>query len=339
MTAARRHEPVPGPMQRTLEWDAIRLFDPDRTERPVVFGASEAADICGVGYKSPLQVYLEKRKEIESWRPSEEQQDAIDFGTEVEPVILRLYGKRRSCDVRTNLPMFFHPSLTFMAASPDAEAQQLADVWTVDSKSAGFRMIDATGEDDRKYGAEGTDQVPLTALYQAQQLMEVCGTERCDFPVLTDRKLRIYTVPRSDELIAQIVSAEKELFERIINGDPPEPTYSHPGTRKLLKEMYGCNVGSVIELPTDLKDVWLHREALQLRVAELQEEIDVATNQILSAMGDAQTATFTDSNVKIKRIIVKDSVITQQDVDSLQAKVGQVGRKGHVRLQRVRSRS
>ncbi|SFH98749.1 Phage-related protein, predicted endonuclease [Planctomicrobium piriforme] len=297
---------------------------------------------CGVDpHCSTLQGYMEARGELPPFEPSEEQKERMSNGLEIEPYVLRLYSKKMKCQVEPNSTMYFHPNHWWMGATQDGRGYRTEpepEEWTVESKNAGYRMFDKTGTDDSKYGEDGTDQVPLTVLYQCQHQMAVMGTERADVPVFTDNRLRIYTVPRSDELIATIIEAEKELAERIVNGDPPPPDYTHAGTRKLLTSMYGCVVGSKIELGLDLKNAWLEREEISLQLKALEDRKDEITNALLDAIGMHELATFSESDIRVNRITVKDSLVTQKQVDELAARIGQVGRKGSVRLLRVKGK-
>lgn len=305
------HMPVKGPEAYSESWYSLRLFNPDRRERPVVFGASEAASACGLSpYESTLQLYLTKRGEW-SHEFSSSQQDRMDIGKELEPAILNLYEKRQGCFTNRNLPMYFHPDHSFMGATPDAigfnESRDSADFteWSVDAKSTGWRMLDKTGDDHSKYGADGTDQIPLTNLCQAQVQMAVMGLSRCDFPVLVDnRDFRVYRVNRDDEFIGSIVSAMKELSERIINADPPEPNWQHSGIVKVIRGMFGTEVGKVASLSEEDHDLWIRRAQLKSEVSLKEEEINEIDAQLAWAMEDAEIGRFPDATIELKKITV-----------------------------------
>jgi predicted phage-related endonuclease len=292
---------IPGPAAQSDEWKALRRFDA-RRERPVIFGASEAAAVCNVSpYSSPLQVYLEKRGEFET----EEDSQAADMGRRLEPIILDLYEERTDCRLLREQRTYFHRDLPFMAATPDGLAYgETPDLfqWAVDSKSTSFRRFDASGENVNAYGIEGSDQIPLDALFQAQQQMAVTGLDRVDFPVLFDgRTLRVYTVQRNEDLLEQIIAAEEQLARNIRNGEPPEPNYWHEGTRNLLHKMFGFKDGKAIALPNEMKSL---AEALQdaraARVAAEKAE-EAAKAQIDHAMGDAEVLYFEDSKLYVTR--------------------------------------
>ncbi len=332
------HNPIPGPESYSAEWYAVRKFDPERKERPVIFGASEAAAVCNQSpYSSALELYLEKRGEY-TREFSSDAQLRMDMGKRLEPIILDVYEDRRNCHLTRELPMYFHPVWSFMAATPDAIATivsggETVSEWSVDAKSTGWRMLDKEGNDDSKYGEDGSDQVPLSNLFQAQVQMAVMGLDLCEFPVLVDaRELRIYTVARNDDLIQQIALAEAELAERIIAGDPPEPNWNHSGTIKVLHRMRGVDAGKVAILTTEDHDLWVRKEALSKTQKMIEEEIDEIKARMMWALEGAEIGRFPDANIEIKRTVIKDSLVTEKDVTDLSARVGQVKRAGHSRL-------
>lgn len=328
-----RHKPIVGPQQYTPEWHALRKFDPDRKDRPVIFGSSEAAAACNASkYGSALELYLSKRGELEiEFTP--EQQHIMKMGTRLEPVILDCYEDKQDCILERSQPLYFHPVWSFMAASPDAIARprdrDRDDAWSVDAKSTNWRMLDKSGDDTDKFGEDGTDQVPMYCLMQSQVQMAVLGFDRCDFPVLVDgRKLRIYTVTRNEDLIKQIAMAEAELSERIIAGDPPEPNFEHTGTLKVLQKMFGHEVGKVAELSEEEHDLWIRKEHLSSTEKIIKEELDEIKARLLWSLGEAEIGRFPDATIEIKRTLIRDSFVTEKDVAELSSRVGGVKRAG-----------
>lgn len=327
---------IPGPVAHTPEWKSLRVFDPDRKSRPVVFGASEAAAACDVSpYSSALQVYLEKRGQLEDRADDE----ATDMGRRLEPIILDLYEERMNCGLLREQRTYFHKDFDFMSATPDGLAYAVDPEhfdWAVDSKSSSFRMYDATGDNEARYGVDGTDQIPLTALFQAQQQMAVTGLERVDFPVLFDgRTFRVYTVIRNDDLIDQIASAENYLALRIIAGEPPEPNYRHEGTRSLLHKMFGFKEGKQITLPQEMKQLAIDLENARLAKKTAESAEEEAKARLDQAMGDAEVVRFEGEAVHVTRRQNAPTLWTRENVETLErqleharANVGQIKREG-----------
>lgn len=329
MSAIRK--PIPGPAQYTEEWHKLRVFDPDRKDHPVVFGASEASMVM----ENPLELFLYKtgRKQ----RP--EATEDMEVGSLMEPVVLEMYRRREGVVIETGIPLHFHGEHSFMAASPDAFAYE--DIakrkrWIADAKTSSNFMFLKEGFDQYKYGAEGTDQVPLYTLWQMQQLCEVFDAPFADVPVLFGRKYRFYRVHRDNQLIDVLVKAEKELAERIINDDPPEPTWSAPSTRECLNALYGMERGLAVPLSDISFARWLDVQKRKEDIKILQEANKADENQILAEMGQAELGIMPQGTAAVKRIVVRDSMWTEADIGLAMANQGQVKRAGHVRLMQVK---
>lgn len=305
-------QPIIGPMPQTPEWHAMRRYDPARRDRPVVIGASEAAAACGCSkYCSTLELYLRKRGEYEPVI-SPESMEAIEMGTHLEPLILDRYERRTGALLLRSLPMMFSCEDEWMAATPDGiVCNDICEPWTkaVDAKATTGRRYDSTGDDLSAFGAEGTDQIPLDYLFQGQQQCHVLGVTTVDFPVLFDaRVLRIYTVNRDSDLISEMVEAERELCERIINADPPEPTWEHPGIDKVIRSLYGSMSGKIITWGAE-QTALLDEDSRLLTVEkETKSRRDAIKARLWAAMGDAEEA-LTDTQ-RIRRIVVKPYPVT-----------------------------
>lgn len=324
------HAPIPGPMAYTPEWHALRLYDPDRKERPVVFGASQASKAI----ENPLELYLLTTGMLLPDDPTEE----MEVGLLMEPVVLEMYRRRSGNEFYVGVPTHFHPEHNFMSATPDAiglpSTPDTCERWGIDAKTSSDRMLlsKTAAEDERKYGEAGTDAVPSYVLWQTQQQCAVFGFPYVDVPVLFGRRYSLYRVPRDETLIGALVAAEKELAERILNNDPPAPNWSLPETRKCLQALYGVAKGTTIALSDDRAERWnavCRRKAL-IKEFEAENEIDI--NRILDEMQTAEFAQLPSGEKELRRSVIAESFYTQADVQALAEKVGQIKRKSHHRL-------
>lgn len=302
------HSPVAGPKEHTPEWlDLHENYDPER-ERPVVFGASEAADVCNQGYKTALDVYMEKM----GLKPREETPEVLAerwrLGKLWEPTILAEYEHQTKRAMVFPKQMFFHPEHSFMGASPDglASTELNFDVLTaergVESKASNERMRTKDPDDDKKYGEEGTDMVPLSVLFQVQQQMAVLGLQRVDVCVWFHLfKMGIYTVERNDTIIEAIVEGERELADRIIAGDPPPPQWTHPNTKRLLSELYGYRAGEGVTLTVDHQEMALGKARAKAEIKALETKVVEIDNRILEALEGAEFGDLPNGR-RLKRI-------------------------------------
>lgn len=332
-------QPVIGPDPYTPEWYELRLFDPDREDRPVVFGASDAAACCNVcpyeHSRTALDVYLDKREAPDAEERAAEN-EAVRWGKRFEAPILDEYEEQTGLTIERTVAMHLSEVHMFMGATPDALAWESLDdaPRSVDAKCSNWRMFDRTGEDEHKFGEEGTDEVPMTILLQAQQQMEVLGLFRCDIPVLKNgNEFKIYSVERNDAIIEQIVDAERQLAEMIITGKPPKPVWAHEGTRAALHKLYGVSVGTCITLSRDWLQKWNTICRLKAEIKDGKSLVEELTNQFYFEMADHENARFVgNGEIELHRSIVRPTIVTREAIDKLSARIGQVARKGHQRL-------
>lgn len=321
-----------GPASKSPEWYAIRKLDRDRKERPIVIGASDAAKACGQSeHGGPLDLFADA---IGCGIPFDGNA-ATRMGNHIERGCLIEWNHVRGLKMVTDQPMFFSDRWSFMACTPDAIATETKPLdLPVDAKLTTSRMLDPTGEDDGKFGEEESDQVPVDYFFQGQQQCAVMGTQSMEFAVWVadSHKLKIYRIERNDEIIESIADAEKELVERILNRDPPEPNWSHENTKRLIRQIAGMEVGKIVELPKELADMRVTRAGLKSSIEEMQERVDSIDAQILWFMQDAQIARFPAGTRQLKRSVIAPQYWTLQDVERAKEKVGQVKKRGHERL-------
>jgi len=325
-------QPIAGPMPHTPQWYQMRKYDPERTERPVVFGASEAAATVNQSKwtAGPLEIYLRKLGETEDI----EDNMGLRMGNKMEPIILGEYSEKTGNETFAGQPMFFHPEHSFMAATPDAVAvvPETATQLGVESKASTYHMKDKEGDDMDKFGREGTDEVPVIYNWQCQQLMGVLGYVTVDIPVFFSiHHLAIYTVPRNDDMIDALVSAQKELAERIENRDPPEPNWTHSQTSEIIRNLHGHTAGKKIMLDTNVRQAWWEYQRLGSEIKTLEEERTECKNRVLHGMGDAELGHLSDEH-EIRVCQISGGIVTEADVAALQKKIGQPKKKSHERV-------
>jgi len=262
------------------------------------FGASEAAAVLGRSrWATPLHLYHLKRGEVEE---SSEETEAQQMGKDLEPAIINVYRRKTGFQVEAPVHTYIHADFPFIAATPDALAEDTS-TFPVDAKSASPGVA---GE----FGEEFTDDLPEEYILQAQQQMLVTGTEKCDYPVLfSTRHFRIFTVHRNETLIDAIVSAETELWQRIQDGSPPEPTWQHRETAKLVRELYNVEEGRTIELSHHATQHWVDYVRLGQKIKDLEQRRATEQARVLYAMGNAAIANIPGGKRQITRKVVNRS--------------------------------
>lgn len=278
-------QPIEVAKPLTPEWYAARSTG---------IGASEVAAAAGLSpYQTPLELYHRKRGELTEIEPTE----PMIMGNLLEPVVKARFTQIEGITFADpSPPMFRHGVHQPITATPDA----IIDPATLfEAKTASWRMKGSWGEQD-------SDAVPDHYLCQCQQQMAVMNASAVRLAVLFDgAELKRFTVLRNDDLITLLISAALELWERIQNGDPPEPNWTHPSTPRLIREIHSSINDSRIELSPDETAAWEKYEELGRMVRETEQHREELKARVLHAIGDHYAGLLPDGRMVRRKVIEK----------------------------------
>ena len=283
-------EPTLVPIARpnTPEWLAMRNSG---------IGSSDASAAVGLStYSTPLEVYSRKIGEIEEFQGNE----VTDFGTFMEPGILQLWEKKTGDKViNYPCPMYRSPTHPHMIATPDA---QLSATEGVEIKSLTWRWIDRLPGPD---GMELTDDTP-EYIIQAQHQMFVTGWKQIHFAVLVERVVHCYYVPRNDRLIEGIVEAEQELWDRIVNRDPPEPDWEHSRINELMCDIYyQVADGYRIELSDACVESWERQKQAAREIKQLEKLRETERAKVMFEIGEHYAGVLPCGEKMVRRKLIE----------------------------------
>lgn len=235
-------------------------------------GGSDVAAILGLSpWKSPLDVYLDKRGEA----PEQDDNEAMAWGRALEPVIRQQYADRTGRSVIVPDAILQHPRHDFMLANLDgiAENQRVLEVKTARS-----------GQD---WGEPGTDEIPEPYLLQVQHYLCVTGYAIADVAVLiAGSDFRIYHVEADPELHGMLIEEEGAFWQRVIDANPPEPR-----TFADLSARFGRSnaTGNVIAGQAVI-DACAHLKAVREQIKHLEQQEADEKAVLMRALGDAGDA-------------------------------------------------
>lgn len=288
---SENQKPIPVAAPHTPEWYAARETS---------IGASEIAIAAGLSpYATPLELYQRKRGLI---GPLEDN-DAMRLGRLLEPVVKAEYCHRTgSILIDSNPPMYRHPTHIGIVATPDGIVSQSE---LLECKTTSWRMKSYWGDPD-------SDQIPDQYLCQAQAQLAVMGADVCHVACLFDGAvLKAYKVERNDELIAMLLAAAVELWERIRDQRPPEPNWEHPTTPALIRKMYSAVNETVIELSADLAAEWVRSEQLAKEITALEQQRDMCRAKVLHAIGEAGAGRLGDGRIVRRKEVTRKGYTVQ----------------------------
>ena len=271
----------------THEWHAAR-------QRGI--GASESAAACGLSrWELPLEVWSRK---VHGHQKDET--DAMLLGTLMEPVVAEMFRRKTGREIVQASPgLFRHAEVPWLLASPDA---LLSDDTVAEFKTTTSRNGDM--------GAEGTDEVPVEWLCQAQQQIAVTGASAVRFGVLIDgREFREYVVERHSVMIDRMIAREAELWQHVESRTPPPIDFSHTRAADAVRNAYREVVdGVTVELDAELEAAWELYEEFGKKARELEKDRDRIKAEVLARIADAQCGVF-PSGAKLTRKIVAGGTV------------------------------
>lgn len=187
-------------------------------ERQKGIGGSDVAAMLGLSkWKSPYQLYLDKRGEL----PEQDDNEAMYWGRELEPVILKRYELETGLPVTTGEGILEHPDYPFMRAN-------------LDGRVDGERIVEIkTARSGDGWGEIGTAEIPLSYALQCQWYLFITGAAIADVAVLIGGSdFRMYQVRDDLELQEMLKNVAIEFWERVQAGIPPDvATYDDAAER------------------------------------------------------------------------------------------------------------
>lgn len=241
-------------------------------ERRTYMGGTDAAPSLGISqWRTALDTYLSKRGEA----PPVEDNPAMYWGRALEPIVREEYAKRAGMIVRSGEGVIRSAKYPFMAANLDGRG---ADGRVVEIKTA--RSADGWGD-------EGSADIPADYVAQTMHYMIVTGAQLADVAVLiAGSDFRVYTVPFDRELAEMLIEAERELWQRIIDGNPPAPA-----TASDIAKLYRISNGQPIEAQEPILRAWEALREARKAEKECAGLVETLEAEIKGYMGACDTLT------------------------------------------------
>lgn len=193
-------------------------------QRKTLLTASDVPAVLGVNpYRSPLDVWLRKvegaEAQNETWRSRR--------GHAVEPIILQAIAEAHHLRVVRCAETYTHPILTWLGATPDADAFMVPDIGKpelvaiAEAKDVGLRMV-------RHWRDPETDEdvIPEYVLVQTQVQMTVRRVKRALVGrwLATEDEPTVTVVDHDAELEAVILDGCSRFWnDNVLARKPPEP--------------------------------------------------------------------------------------------------------------------
>lgn len=249
--------------QQTPEW---------RKRRSIGLGSSDAAVIAGVAPWGDIRTLFAEKV---GWAAPIIETRPMAWGKHLEPAIAAAYAEETGRKLRRVNRLLRHRELDWMLASLDRVV--VGERRLVEIKTARFAS--------EQWGQAGTDEVPDHYRLQVMHQLGVTGYDVADVVVLfAGSDLRIYTIPRDNTLLADLVGLEQAFWNAVqarslpadLTDAAPRPVPLREGevAASEIPAPIGLLANRVTGLRRDLKVVEVVKEQAE---AELRAAIDEFT--------------------------------------------------------------
>ncbi len=267
-------------------------------------GSSDAAAACGLNpHMSMLELWMIKtgRTQNQSGEPGQHRYSPLYWGKQLEPLIADYYRHKTGHKVRRVNAVLQHPEpeCSFMLANLDYAVVGSDEVQLLECKSVG------------EWGTRHwRHAVPLYVLIQVQHQLAVTGKQAAHLcALICGHEARIFKVSRNEQVIAQIIQAERQFWEYVKQDVPPGADASE-SSAQAIQQLYPEHqpLQSIdFSEREDMNRIFdaLLTESYQL--AEHQQQYDLFKHQIQMQMQQAEKAVFKSGTIIWKKS--KDSIL------------------------------
>jgi putative phage-type endonuclease len=270
--------------------------------------ATMAAVIMGVSpWESPLSLYWR----IKGEGPSKEQNDAMYWGTKLEPLVARRFAEVTKLKVRRPSRKI-DPNFLFRSEEYGYPMLALLDGLTYDDDGEAIVEVKTTSIYNKD---EWADEPPIMYYAQAQHQMATTSLNRVYMPVLLGGNTFLYKViERAEDVIAMMTDGQRDFWNNhILAGVPPEAD-GHESTGDAIKARYPHSEPDYSEVIDDpeverLAQVYV---AQGQSVEKLKDEREATGNQLRLILEDRES--IVSGNYKIT---AKEQVARRVDTKCL----------------------
>lgn len=237
-------------------------------------GGSESAAACGLSrWMSPLQLFIEKT----SGRKMEEDNEKMEWGRRLEPLIRQTFAEKTGLKVEECTFMFAFKEYPFMIANIDGIVSE-------DDGTKAVLEIKCAGE---FAASDWIDGLPLEYYLQIQHYLAVTDLHKAYCAVLIGgNKFSYQVVERDEETINTIIALEYDFWHNhVLKGVPP--VVSEIDT-ELLNSLYPKSNAAMTSLPAETDEIIKEYLEIKSLEEELKKQKALAENKLKAILGESE---------------------------------------------------
>jgi putative phage-type endonuclease len=266
-------EIVDGPIALPSEIEVAAQMKADIADRRTFIGGSDAPVILGlVGWKTRFELYQEKIGEKEPDDLSDVER--VQWGIILEDSVAQMYMRRTGKKVRRVNNRVVNKD------SPFPSAAQI-DRHIVGGGVLEIKTTDASN--GAEWGPEGSSEIPPHYYAQVQHQLKDTREPFAEVAVLIGgNRMRLYIVPRDEEFIADLTTAELAFWELCMARTPPDPISLDEATLRWGRAPSQPVIGTQVHgaVAAELAVVKEEKKAIEARESGLELELKKALQDL-----------------------------------------------------------
>lgn len=247
-------------------------------------GGSDLAAVVGLDkYRSPRQVWLEKRGECPPLPRPAELDEYAEIGHAMEEWIANRFARVTGTRVET-VGTLAHAEHPWMTVNIDRAVYGCPDgPCGLECKNRSEYQLD-----------DWSDGVPDAPALQAHWGIAVTGWSHFHVAVLIGgNKFRHFRIERDPELLADLFGLAEAFWSTVIDPDAPAPPVDgSAASTELLAHLWEATPGSLKPVDeAETERLTARKRHLEDQISALEAELAGVENQLKDALGDAEIAT------------------------------------------------
>lgn len=289
---------------------SLLAADPVREQllalRRPYLGASDCAAVLGLSpFKTALQVWSEKRGLVEP----EPQNEAMYWGTVLEPVVADRYAAEHGCTLWNPERVYHHETHDWLVATPDR---------LIVGENKGVEIKTSSAYKREEWGRPRTDEVPAYYVVQCLVYMAVLKIPAWDVANLNGgNSYADYSLRFDAALWADMERSLCAWWQRhMIEGHAPEAVAAD---LDFLKRRFPRSDGDLLPASAEAFQLAMTRKMAAHSVKEHESVRDDAEAKLKALIGDADGITDADKTWRVTWKSNKASTVTDWEAVALAA--------------------
>ncbi len=242
-------------------------------DRSQFLGGSDAAAVVGLSpWATPVELWRQKTGRSDRGTPDKARQRMFDRGHKLEPfiremVIDKLRDRGHDVELLAINQRYVDPEYAFLSCEIDFELMLDGEHINCDAKSV-------TGFARKKWGEEGSEDVPIEYAAQFMHGLMITGRQRCLVAALCSfDDVDIFWVLRDDETIAGMRPLLIDFWvDHVLADVPPDPIKFSD-----IKLLFPCDNGDATEATPEIADKVAQLRDVKERIKVLESAEEALT--------------------------------------------------------------